>query len=294
MLRFTELRAAAKLNLTLDITGRRADGYHELETVMQSVSLFDRVRLERLPEPGKIVFRCESRPSLEEEDNTACRAARLFLRETGAPCGIGIRLEKQIPLAAGLGGGSADAAAVLVGLNRLCGTGLGRGELEALGMHIGADVPFCIAGGTQLARGAGEELIPFAPMPHCFLVLAKGEEKPSTAEMYRRFDESGSPARPDTKRLGELFRAGDLPAAAGELRNAFSVLWQSERFRALGGAFRDWGSLGWSLSGSGPTVFGVFASQHQAETCAGALRELGAEAFLCTPCETGCEIVSEG
>lgn len=294
MLRFTEIRAAAKINLTLDITGRRADGYHEIETVMQSVSLCDRVHLERLAEPGKIEFRCGSLPGLEEEENTACRAARMFLEQTGAAGGVRILLEKQIPAAAGLGGGSADAAAVLLGLDRLYGTGLGRKRLEMLGMRIGADVPFCVAGGTQLAKGAGEYLLPFAPMPPCFLVLAKGEEKPSTAEMYRRFDENGAPVRPDVERLGQLFRQGDLSAAAREFRNAFSGLWLSRSYKALCKILREAGAIGCSLSGSGPTVFGVFASERQAEACAEALREWGAKAFLCAPCREGCGIISAG
>lgn len=294
MFRFIEIRAAAKINLTLDITGRRADGYHELETVMQSVSLCDRVRLERLAEPGKIEFRCGSFPALEKEDNTAHRAARTFLEATGAAGGVRILLKKQIPAAAGLGGGSADAAAVLLGLDRLYGTGLGRKRLETLGMRIGADVPFCVAGGTQLVKGAGEELFPFAPMPPCFLVLAKGEEKPSTAEMYRRFDENGAPARPDVERLGQLFRQGNLSAAAGELCNAFSGLWRGGSYEALCGILREAGALGCSLSGSGPTVFGVFSSEQQAGACAEALREWGAKAFLCAPFRHGCEIIQAG
>ena len=209
----TMIEARAKINLTLDVTGKREDGYHLVEMVMQSVDLHDDVRVTVVrgeKKPRGIVLSC-SLPFLPtDERNLAYRAAELFYKETGVPletCEIFI--EKRIPIAAGLAGGSTDAAAVLRALNELHDTGLSRDRLCEMGLKLGADVPYCLIGGTMLAEGIGEKLTQLADMPHCYVVLCKPPFAVSTREVYQEIDSVPLTQRPDTEGMKQALENGD-------------------------------------------------------------------------------------
>ena len=190
--------AYAKLNLTLDVTAKRDDGYHDMLMVMQTVSITDSVVLEQTGEKG-IHAACNFRYIPTDERNLAVRAAGAFLDTIGKEKdGILIRMDKTIPVGAGMAGGSADAAAVLRGMNRLYGSCMNRRDLEKLGERIGSDVAFCIAGGTSLARGRGEVLEDLTPMPDCAIVVCKPGFSISTPELFRKLDQIGLRTHPDT------------------------------------------------------------------------------------------------
>ena len=220
-----EISAYAKINLSLDIVGRREDGYHTVDMVMQSVSLCDRVRV-TLNDSGRINLAC-SKPHIPcDGRNTAFKAAQLFLNVTGLPFGAEIYIEKHVPDQAGLGGGSADAAAVLRAMNRLCAGVLGReplntAELLYLGMRIGADVPFCVLNGTQRCGGIGEIMVPLAPMEPCTLLIAKPSLCISTPEAYSLVDRMPDGGARYTEAMVRALERRDLPAVARCLGNRF-------------------------------------------------------------------------
>ena len=220
-----KITACAKINLSLSVLGKREDGYHELDTVMQSVDLSDTVYIEKC---RGIITDCKG---ISAEENIAARAARLFCEKTGAE-GCKIKIEKRIPAAAGLGGGSADAAAVLAGLNRLYKTGISKTELCEIAVKIGADVPFLIAGGTARARGIGEKLTPLMPLKDCWFLLAKAEEKPSTAEMFSRLD-STDYIKPDIEKTVNAVNCGDLNGVLENLGNSFEILWSKSALKEM-------------------------------------------------------------
>ena len=217
-----KLPAPAKLNLSLDILGRREDGYHELSMVMLSVSLCDGIELNLTPKPG-VLFSCSDPDVPGGEKNTACRAAALFLERAGLAetTGVQIFLEKRIPSQAGMGGGSADAAAVLRGLNELTGFPLPEEDLFELGLQVGADVPFCLAGGVKLAQGVGERLSPAPELPPCAIVVCKPPVGVSTAEAFRRADERTDGGKDYTGAVLAALKTGSLEAVGEALGNDF-------------------------------------------------------------------------
>lgn len=258
------LRAYAKVNLTLDVVGRRPDGYHLLSSIMQSISLADTVNLQKRPQ-GIVIH--STSPGLPLDESNICwRAFTSFLRWTGVEGGVEIRVTKGIPMAAGLGGASADAAAVLLGLNKLYATGLSLAQLQEIGAGVGADVPFCLQGGTCLVQGIGEMVTPLASFPRATLVVVKPGVDVLTAEVYRRLQPSAHGTK-YTARLQQLLQAGvGVSELAGALGNALETvtevlvpevaLWK-ERFLAYGAHEAG-------MSGSGPSVFGLFSSEEQA------------------------------
>lgn len=278
------LLAFAKINLHLQVTGRRADGYHNISSLMQSVSLADRlsVRITDAPE-----IRVETEGAEIAGDNLVRKAAEAFLRVTGRTEGVAIRLLKQIPLSAGLGGGSADAAAVLLALNRLFGNPLERQTLLRLGLSLGADVPFCMTGGTQLCEGLGEVLTPVPavrPMP---VLLIKQFQKASTGAMYQKIDQAGCDTGEIlTGRIAQAIGAGRFSDAAGLCRNSFLQVSpnraEQERLcRELIGA----GAVLAGLSGSGPTVFGLFEAL--SDQTVEAFKVEGREVYRCETVDKG-------
>lgn len=276
------IAANAKINLTLDITGRRSDGYHEIESVMQSVSLADTVSIAKA---GGVAVSC-SDARLSGDGNLAARAAQLFFDATGVRGGADIYIEKRIPVAAGLGGGSADAAAVIVGLNRLYDTRLPVEALCEIGLRAGADVPFCIVGGTMLVRGIGEVMSPLPPLPDCYLVIAKTGEKSSTASLYAQYDKSGAKVRPDNGAMRAAIESGNIKTVAAGLCNVFEEL--VPQSRPLKAKMLECGALGASLSGSGPSVFGIFESEKKAADCA---KAIGEAAKVCRPAAAACAFI---
>ncbi|MGI9952559.1 4-(cytidine 5'-diphospho)-2-C-methyl-D-erythritol kinase [Moorellaceae bacterium AZ2] len=270
-----ELQAYAKVNLTLEVKGLRPDGYHEISTIFQSIDLHDTVFLA----PGEgIELEVRGLAAPRGADNLACRAAFLLKGKYPFP-GVKIILKKRIPLAAGLAGGSADAAAVLVGLNYLWGLGLTPGALAGIGAELGADVPFCVLGGTALGRGRGEQLTLLPPPPRLWLVLVKPPFGVSTAAVYRGWDAGlASGWEGDLPREEEALVAlhrRDREALVSSLGNFL----EGVTFRlypevaAIKGRLISLGAEKAVLCGSGPTVFGVAPTREDAERIAAALRQ---------------------
>lgn len=268
-------KAYAKLNLSLDVTGRREDGYHDLAMLMQTVSLCDDVRL-RFRDDGKVRANSNLRFIPGDERNLAVRAALRFLEAVGdGGQGLQIDLRKEIPVGAGMGGGSADAAAVLRGMNRLYGKPMGRRELEALAEQIGSDVAFCVTGGTALAEGRGEKLTDLPPMPDCVFVICKPSFPISTPELYRKLDSAPVRIHPDTPGLLAAVETGDLQALCRRMYNVFEEI-DDRRLRTVAeikGKLLDHRALSAMMTGTGSAVFGVFDNQKDAEAACAALRE---------------------
>ena len=266
--------AYAKLNLTLDVTAKRDDGYHDMLMVMQTVSITDNIVLEQTNEKG-IRASCNFRYIPTDERNLAVRAAGTFLDTIGEEKnGIMIRMDKTIPVGAGMAGGSADAAAVLRGMNRLYGNRMNRRDLEKLGEQVGSDVAFCIAGGTSLARGRGEVLEDLTPMPDCAIVVCKPGFSISTPELFRKLDQIGLRTHPDTAGMLSALENGNLKEISMRMFNVFEEV-EDRRMRSeaeIKHILLDYGALGAVMTGTGSAVFGVFSDDTAAETCAEHLR----------------------
>ena len=266
--------AYAKLNLTLDVTAKRDDGYHDMLMVMQTVSITDSVVLEQTGEKG-IHAACNFRYIPTDERNLAVRAAGAFLDTIGEEKnGILIRMDKTIPVGAGMAGGSADAAAVLRGMNRLYGSRMNRRDLEKLGEQVGSDVAFCIAGGTSLARGRGEVLEDLTPIPDCAIVVCKPGFSISTPELFRKLDQIGLRTHPDTTGMLSALESGNLKEISMRMFNVFEEV-EDRRMRSeteIKHVLLDYGALGAVMTGTGSAVFGVFSDETAAETCAAHLR----------------------
>jgi 4-diphosphocytidyl-2-C-methyl-D-erythritol kinase len=255
------ISAPAKINLSLDILKKRADGYHEIETVMQSVSLCDTVTVQKAK---TLSLEC-SDVSLNGKDNLGYRAAVCFFEHCKLNCGCKISIEKRIPKAAGLGGGSTDAAAVLRGLNSLYETKLSEAELCKIALTLGADVPFCVVGRTSLCKGVGEKLTLLKSLSDCFIVIVKAASKISTAQLYSMFDKNGASKRPNTKALEDALEIGDLTAVCRNFCNVFQD--SVECFSEIKHKTIELGAEGAGLSGSGPSVFAVFRNMEEAKRC---------------------------
>ena len=255
------IKAYAKVNLSLEVCGKREDGYHILDTVMQTVSLFDTVTL-TLADKGIIDVYCDNE-NLSGESNLCHQAARLFFEESGIDGGCRINIEKNIPVSAGLGGGSADAAAVLNGLNALYGNPFDINKLKELALPLGADVPFLIEGGTARAKGIGEELEPINNNIKQYFLLIKEGEKQSTAYMYKKIDELNAPQpyRSVSENMAKSLNDGDFSLFTKSFENDFSKVWNYEKIK--NDLIRS-GAQAVSLSGSGPTVMGVFKTKEEA------------------------------
>ncbi len=280
------IKAPAKLNLTLDVLGKRPDGYHDLRMVMQSISLCDTLRI-RVSEGGGIRVRTTEAALPEGPDNLAFRAAAAFFSAVDRPCpGVEIFIEKKIPFCAGMAGGSSDAAAVLRALRALFCPELPPAELERIGAGVGSDVPFCVRGGTALAQGRGEILTDWPPLPACTLVVCKPPFGLSTPELFHRVDACPDRRRPDPEGMRRALENEDLPGVAALLCNAFEDVLTAEEAEAVS-AIRlrllEAGALGAAMTGSGPTVFGIFSGADAAERAAAALTGLGRKIALAHP-----------
>ena len=272
-MRCTE-RAYAKINLTLDVGAKRADGYHEITSVMQRISLWDTVTVER--GTGCDSLLCSVPVTEDVNDNLCMKALRVFFTETAMESGgVSITLEKHIPTQAGLGGGSADAAAYLRGMNRLYGLGMTGERLCGLAERLGADVPFCIRGGTALATGIGEKLTPIKSSLPLWMVICKPETGCSTPAMYRRIDEMGERLR-QRFTAGDVVRAletGDLQGLCGSLYNVFEEAADLPEAEMIRGEMRQSGALAAMMTGTGSAVFGIYPDEQTAAAAAKALQE---------------------
>lgn len=284
------IKAYAKINLHLDVIGKAENGYHEVNTVMQTVSLCDEIEIS-LNRNGSHSIVCNSPAVPTDRRNLAWRAADLFFESVGESCFADIKITKNIPVAAGLAGGSTDSAAVFVGLNRLCGYPLTVDELLALGAKLGADVPFCMVGGTKFADHYGEVLHEFPSMPECFIVVACGNEGVSTPWAYSTLDgkygdfAQGKYTPRDIAPLEAALREGNVEAMCKFLYNIFEVAIEPHRPQVsrIKELMRSHGAVGAMMSGSGPSVFGVFADEKAAVEATELLCAEGVDAFLATP-----------
>ncbi len=278
----TREKARAKLNISLDILGKLPDGYHEMRMILQTVALYDDVQLRVRPGEGIRVF-TNLRYLPSDGRNIAAKAAELFYRSLGiSGFFTEIRLQKRIPVCAGLAGGSSDAAAVLRALDRLHKTNLRREALEKLGEQLGSDVPFCIAGGTVEATGRGELLQPLPPLPHCPVVICKPAFSISTPELFSRVDCKRIRIHPQTSALIERLEAKDLLGVAQRMYNVFEDVLPPRCGEVAGikGRLLEYGALGTSMSGTGSAVFGLFDSAEKAKLAYDSLKKDYRDCFL--------------
>jgi len=283
------LRAFAKVNYAVEVRGTRPDGYHEISTVLQSISLFDDLQLERTDAGFDLLVEPEEAEVRPPHENTVHKAWRLLGQLVGEKLPVRVRLHKRVPAGAGLGGGSADAAAALLGLDELFGLGLSADELREVGLRIGADVPFCLAGGTALGEGIGEVLTPLpAPPPHA-LVVAKPVAGADTARIYRAYDQRPPQNRHPAAPVVEALRTGDLGVLALSVGNDLTPV--TRRIVPEVGELEDEllrsGALGAAMSGTGSAVYGIFGSEEEARVAANGLR--APLAAVCAPVERGVE-----
>ena len=279
-----EVKAYAKLNLSLDVLGTRADGYHDLRMVMQSVALADTLRLEIGTGEGlKVTTSLRFLPN--NEKNLAAAAALRFWEALGRePEDLDIRIEKRIPVCAGMAGGSSDAAAVLRALNQRAGEPFSPRELAKIGERVGSDVPYCVLGGTALAEGRGEMLTPLAPLPRCWVVACKPDFPISTPELFAQADRVKLRRRPDTAGLVAALEAGDLGGVARRMYNVFEDVLPARlytRVAEIKNILIQCGALGANMSGSGPTAFGLFDRLEAAQEARACLAQRYRDTFLC-------------
>ena len=279
-----EIQAFAKLNLTLDILGKREDGYHDLRMVMQSITLADTLTLEENRGEGlRVSANLRFLPTGEK--NLAAAAALRFWEALGRePENLDIRIEKRIPVCAGMAGGSSDAAAVLRALNQRAGEPFAPKELARLGERVGSDVPYCVLGGTALAEGRGEVLTTLAPLPRCWVVACKPDFPISTPELFAQADRVKLRRRPDTAGLVAALEAGDLGGVARRMYNVFEDVLPARlytRVAEIKNVLIQCGALGANMSGSGPTAFGLFDRLEAAQEARACLAQRYRDTFLC-------------
>ena len=279
-----EIQAFAKLNLTLDILGKREDGYHDLRMVMQSITLADTLTLEENRGEGlRVSANLRFLPTGEK--TLAAAAALRFWEALGRePEDLDIRIEKRIPVCAGMAGGSSDAAAVLRALNQRAGDPFSPKELARLGERVGSDVPYCVLGGTALAEGRGEVLTPLPPLPRCWVVACKPDFPISTPELFAQADRVKLRRRPDTAGLVAALEAGDLGGVARRMYNVFEDVLPARlytRVAEIKNILIQCGALGANMSGSGPTAFGLFDRLEAAQEARACLAQRYRDTFLC-------------
>lgn len=271
-----ERKAYAKINLGLDVLRRRADGYHEVKMVMQTVDLWDRLTFAKKNQPG-IELSVGDAALPDGKDNLICRAAELVMKEKKIEQGVKITLDKNIPIAAGMAGGSTDAAAVFHGLNELFGLSMDMEEMKRLGVKIGADVPYCIMGGTALSEGIGEILTSLPAPPQCVLVVAKPDINVSTRFVYENLHVDRLADHPDIDGMVQAIKEKSLEGIVSRLGNVLETVTTREYpvIEEIKNKMKENGAAGALMSGSGPTVFGIFTEQDPAQAAAGLIRKSG-------------------
>lgn len=266
-------KAYAKINLSLDVLRRREDGYHEVKMIMQTVDICDDLIFEKSTAPG-VQLKIEGADLPADGDNLICRAAALIMEAGKITEGVHITLQKRIPIAAGMAGGSADAAAALRGLNRLFALGYSAQKLRDLGVKLGADIPYCIEGGTMLSEGIGEILTPLTPPPSCHLVVAKPNIDVSTAFVYGNLKADSLPYHPDIDGMASALSQGSLKGITDRMGNVLETVTEKACpvITKIKEQMRSLGAENALMSGSGPTVFGICKEKDTAERIAAAIR----------------------
>ena len=287
-LQSVHLLAPAKLNLSLDVVGILPGGYHALDMVMQAVSLYEQVTLRRSVD---LVVRIPGSRIPTGPKNTAYKAALAFFYYTGLLAGADITIRKSVPVRAGMGGGSADAAAVLVGLNTLYGAHLSMTELCALGASVGADVPFALMGGTCRVQGLGDLIKALPPCPDCWFTVIMPGYGISTPAAFAAYDEIGSPTHPDCAAQETAIRSGDLEGLCSAAGNALEVCAGGADTAALKEALTAHGARAALMTGSGAAVFGIFETENAARQAASALEAAGRQIYTLRPDRGGARVV---
>lgn len=277
--------AFAKINLTLDVTGKRPDGYHDIKSVMQTISIRDDIEIDL--DTGKPwVLRCSDESIPTDSRNLAWKAAEAFFRVTGKdPNGIEIRIHKRIPVEAGLGGGSADAAAVLRALNRHYENPLSILALAELGGQVGSDVPFCVLCGTAMVEGRGERLRKLPDLPDCFFVVCKPQFSSSTKALYEKLDSCAIARRPDNQAMESALLAGDLEKIAQNIWNVFDPVVTEDHLELnyIKSIFNSYGSIAQQMTGSGSAVFAIVTEFEYAAVICNMLKENYPQVFIAKP-----------
>lgn len=280
------LQAFAKINLGLDVLGKREDGYHEVRMIMQTIRMYDQLDMRKSVEPG-IHLTTNKKYIPVDENNLVWRAAKLMMDTCGIIEGVSIHLHKVIPVAAGMAGGSSDAAATLVGMNRLFHCGLSKEKLMELGVQIGADVPYCVLRGTALAEGIGEKLTVLPPMPDCWILIGKPGISVSTKYVYTTLDLNTDTVHPDIDGMKKALEDGNLYGITERMGNVLQDVTipaypEVERIKEQ---MKTLGAVNAMMSGSGPTVFGIFDNEEKAQEVCQKLRESGScqQVFLTVP-----------
>lgn len=271
-----DLNALGKINLGLDVLGKRENGYHDVRMVMQSVYVYDRICVEKKREAG-IELSTNLGYLPVNENNLAYKAARLLMDEFSVQEGVKINLEKHIPVAAGMAGGSSDAAAILHGLNRMFELGLSKEDLMKRGVELGADVPYCIMRGTALAEGIGEVLTPLPRIPKCFALIAKPPIIVSTKTVYEKLDALEIVDHPDIDGIIEGLNQGDLDEICACMGNVLEKVTIEDYpvIEEIKNVMKENGAINAMMSGSGPTVFGIYKERKQAKAAGEKIRALG-------------------
>lgn len=273
-------KSYAKINLTLDVLGTLPNGYHQVAMVMQSLSLFDLIIVDKQKSGIKITSNVRGLPL--DMRNIAYKAADLFFEQTGISGGAKILIHKNIPIAAGLAGGSGNAAAVLCALDLLYNTHLPEDKLSEMGLRLGADVPYCISGGTQLAEGIGEKLTPLSPIKGIPVLLVKPNVNISTGQIYQKIDSSENLSHPDTSGMLSAIKRGDVAKISAKLSNLMESVTSADcpEILAIKEKMLELGASGAAMSGSGPTVFGIFPDNQSAKVACDAFSKEYKEVFL--------------
>jgi len=278
-----ERKAYAKINLGLDVSGVRDDGYHIVKMIMQNVNLYDTLTFED-NDNGEIVITTASKKIETDERNLIYRVAKQLKDKFNVKKGVSVNLVKRIPVAAGMAGGSADGAATYIALNELWGLGLSKKELCELAVSLGADIPYCIMGGTVLAEGIGEELTPISDMPECYIVIAKPAIDVSTAWVYKELDRKEIVSHPDIDGITKAIEAGDLNKMCSLIGNVLEDVTAAkyEEVGKIEDILREKGAIGAFMTGSGPTVFGIYDNKEAAQAGYRAVAEskIAPEVFL--------------
>lgn len=277
--------AFAKINLTLDVIGKRADGYHDLKSVMQTISIRDDVEIDVDTDmPWSLDCSMEGIP--EDNRNLAWKAAEVFYQVTGlTTTGITIRIQKRIPTEAGLGGGSADAAAVLRALNKHYGNPLSILALAEVGGQVGSDVPFCVLCGTAMVEGRGERIRKLPDFPDCLFVVCKPDFSSSTPELYRKLDASVIARRPDNNAMESALLAGDLQKIADNIWNVFDPVVTKDHMELnyIKSIFNTYGAVGYQMTGSGSAVFAIVTEFEHAAVICNMLKDNYPQVFIAKP-----------
>lgn len=262
-------KAYAKINLGLDVLRRRADGYHEVKMIMQTIDLYDTLEFTVSKDEG-VTLVINGSDLSAGEDNLIYKAARLLLADAGIAKGVNITLEKRIPIAAGMAGGSSDAAATLWGLNELFDLGYSEKELQVLGVKLGADIPYCLSGGTAVSEGIGEILTPLSSPPACYLAVAKPDIDVSTKYVYEHLRADQLPYHPDIDGMTDAIKNGDLSGITKRMGNVLETVTIPAYpiIDSIKECMKKAGADNALMSGSGPTVFGIFGKKEDAETAA--------------------------